>query len=158
MLGAPLQKAASAWEDDGLTRFAEAFPLPYHFDFDPTNQIARCRFTGQVTNEELRNYYSDAAKYFALTNPLGGYVDFSGATMFDVSREAILELASLPPALPDPQRVRVIVAPTPLIFGMSRMFEMEGERTRPSLHVVSTVQEAWTILGVQEPQFGPYRD
>lgn len=153
-----LQRTANAWEDDGLTRFAEAFPLPYRFDFDSTNQIVRCRFEGRVNDEQLRNYYSDAAKYVALTGPKAAITDFSGATAVDISRETILELASLPPALPDPQSVRVIVAPSPLIFGLSRMFGMEGERTRPSLHVVRSEQEAWAILGVSEPQFGPYRE
>ena len=36
--------------------------MPYQFDFDHTNQIARCRFEGQITDEDVRNYYTDAAK------------------------------------------------------------------------------------------------
>lgn len=131
--------------------------MPYHFDFDPTNQIARVRFTGQIKDDELKECYGKMAEFVALTDPRGSITDFSEATAFGVSRETIVELAKLPPALPDPQRVRVIVAPSPLIFGLSRMFEMEGERTRPSLHVVTTEQEAWAILGVWNPQFEPYK-
>lgn len=131
--------------------------MPYHFDFDPTNQIARCRFTGQIKDDELKECYRKMAEFVALSDPRGTVTDFSGATSLQVSRETVLELARLPPALPDPQRVRVIVAPSPLTFGMSRMFEMEGERTRPSLHVVRSEQEAWAILGVWNPRFEPYK-
>jgi hypothetical protein len=35
------------------------------------------------------------------------------------------------------------------------MFEFEGEATRPNLHVVRLPEEAWVILGIQEPRFGP---
>ncbi len=35
------------------------------------------------------------------------------------------------------------------------MFEIAGEATRPNLHVVRTIEEAWAILDVEAPQFGP---
>jgi hypothetical protein len=39
---------------------------------------------------------------------------------------------------------------------MARIFEVEGEATRPNLHVVRSVKEAWAILGVEmeEAKFG----
>ena len=132
--------------------------MPYQFDFDHTNQIARCRFEGRITDEDVRNYYSDAAKYVALTKPRGGLLDFSAASSFEVTPATIQYLATLTPVLANPNLPRVLVAPRPSIFGMLRMFEMLGDRTRPSLHVVRTEQEAWAILGVWEPQFGPYHE
>jgi hypothetical protein len=35
------------------------------------------------------------------------------------------------------------------------MFELEGQNTRLNLHVVRNEQEAWEILGVQNPKFEP---
>jgi hypothetical protein len=35
------------------------------------------------------------------------------------------------------------------------MFEMQGQDTRPSLHVVRTEKEAMAILGVTETKFEP---
>lgn len=130
--------------------------MPYQFDFDPTNQIARVRFEGHVTDDDFRNFYSDAAKYAALTKPRAGLVDFSGASSFDVKPATIQHLAASTPVITNPDLPRVIVAPSAITFGMMRMFEMLGDRTRPSFHVVSTEQEAWAVLGVREPRFGPY--
>jgi hypothetical protein len=36
---------------------------------------------------------------------------------------------------------------------MARMFELQGQETRPNLHVVRTEKEAWAILGVSKPKF-----
>jgi hypothetical protein len=38
---------------------------------------------------------------------------------------------------------------------MARMFEILGEGTRPNLHVVRTLEEAYKVLDVREPQFEP---
>jgi formylglycine-generating enzyme required for sulfatase activity len=39
--------------------------------------------------------------------------------------------------------------------GIARMFELEGEQTRPNLHVVRSAKDVWAILGIREPQFEP---
>ena len=130
--------------------------MPYQFDFDAANRIARCRVSGHVTDEDLKHFYTDAGKFVTLTDPRAGLLDFSAATSFQVSPQTIHDLAKLPPAMPDPARPRVVVAPTPLVFGMMRMFEMVGEKARPRFHVVSTELEAWSIFGVQEPRFEPF--
>jgi hypothetical protein len=121
--------------------------VPYQFDFGPENKIIRVRFSGRVTDEELKTYYREAAAQTKNTRAQAGLIDFSQASSFDVSRETVLELAALEPALADPKAVRVIVATSPAIYGMARMFELSGEATRPNLHVVRTHEEAWAILG-----------
>ena len=129
--------------------------MPYHFEFDETNRILRCRFDGRVNDEALKEFYRLAAEYVAQTDPRAAIIDLSAVTSFEVSPETIRELAKSAPAMPDPSRPRCIVAPSPQIFGLARMFEIEGEVTRPNLHVVHTLEEAWAILGVQGFQFKP---
>ncbi len=129
--------------------------MPYHFEFDSANRILRCRFEGQVTDEALREYYRLSEKYAALTAPRGGVLDMSAVTAFNVSPHVIRELASSPPAIADPSIPRCIVAASPEIYGMARMFELLGEDTRPNLHVVCTQEEALVILGAPEPKFEP---
>jgi hypothetical protein len=129
--------------------------VPYHFEFDATNRILGCRFDGRVTDEALKECYRLAAEYVAETDPRAAVIDLSAVTSFEVSPETIHELAKSAPVVPDPGRPRCIVAPSPTIFGMMRMFEIEGEVTRPNLHVVRTPDEAWAILGVQGSQFKP---
>ena len=129
--------------------------MAYSFEFDSTNRILRCRLVERVDDEELTNFYRMAAEYVALTDPHAGITDFSAVTSFEVTAETVRMLAKLTPAMPQTSRPRVIVAASDHIFGMARMFEFEGEATRPNLHVVRTLSEAWAILGIQQPQFGP---
>jgi hypothetical protein len=67
----------------------------------------------------------------AKTRPRAGITDFASVTSLEVSPETIRDLASLPLAMPDPVQPRVIVAPAPDVFGLARMFQLEGEQTRP---------------------------
>jgi hypothetical protein len=131
--------------------------MPYHFEFDSTHRILRCRLEGRITDDGLREYYRDLEKYSTQQDPLGGILDMSAVTSLEVSPKTIRELAKSAPAMPNPGRPRVIVAPSPLIFGISRMFEMQGQETRPNLHVVRSEKEALAILGVTETKFEPIR-
>jgi hypothetical protein len=129
--------------------------LPYAFDFDLTNGILRCRLNGRITDEVLRDFFRIGAQHAIRTHPTTGVIDLSEVTAFDVSTQMIESLAKLPPVLPDPNLRRVIIAPSPEIFGMMRMFEIAAEHERPNIHVVHTEREAWAILSVEEPRFYP---
>jgi len=127
--------------------------VSYYFEFDATNKILGAHFEGRVTDHELKEYYRAAGKYLAKTAARAAITDFSDVTSFKVSPKTIRELAELPPAMPDPRWPRVIVAPAAHIFGIARMFQLQGESTRPNLHVVTTLKEAWAVLGVQKVKF-----
>jgi hypothetical protein len=129
--------------------------VPYHFEFDSIHRILRCQMDGRVTDEELRRYYRDAELYTTGTDPLSGILDLSGVTSFEVSPELVRELASLPPAMADRARPRVLIATSAAVFGLARMFELHGQESRPNLHVVRSEKEALAILGVSRPSFKP---
>ena len=90
-------------------------------------------------------------------DPRFAIIDLSAADPFDVTADRVRALAKLPPAMPKRDDPRVIIVPSDHTFGMARIFEVEGEATRPNLHVVRSVKEAWAILGVEmeEAKFGP---
>jgi hypothetical protein len=127
----------------------------FSFDFDSTNKIFRGRIDGRVTDAILKQFYAVGAEHLSRIEPCRGIFDFSGVTSLDVLPQTIRELAELEPAMPNPSRARVILAPADNGFGLARMFQFEGELTRPNLHVVRTEREAWAVLGVQDPQFEP---
>jgi hypothetical protein len=129
--------------------------MPFFFDVDLTNGILRCRLNGRVTDGVLKDFFRAGAEYAGRTHPSAGVVDLSEVTSFDVSAQTIEDLAKSTPVLPDPNLRRVVMASSPEIYGMMRMFEIEGEGTRPNLHVVHTERESWAILAVQSPRFGP---
>lgn len=127
--------------------------MPYQFDFDSTNRILRGRLDGCVTDGVLKEYYQAAAVHAAQIDHLKGITDFSAVTSFDVSAETLRKLASSTPVIPDASRVRVVLAPADHVFGLARLFQIEGENTRPHNHVVRTLTEAWEVLGVRDPKF-----
>jgi hypothetical protein len=130
--------------------------MSYRLEFDPANQILVGRFEGKVTDEEITEFYRVAVpKAVAATRFLGSIVDFSDVSSFDVTSETMRALAWSRPADPDSSRLRVIVAPAAKVFGLARMFALHGEDTRPNLHVVRSLQDAYVLFGVVNPQFDP---
>lgn len=129
--------------------------MPYTFDFDSANRILRCRLKGLVSDEVLKDFFLAGSQYAIRTQPSAGVVDLSAVTSFDVSTPAIKALARSAPVLHDSELRRVVIAPSPGIYGMMRMFEMEGESMRPGLQVVRSEREAWAILAVRNPRFEP---
>ncbi|MFZ0910689.1 MAG: hypothetical protein WA766_10545 [Candidatus Acidiferrales bacterium] len=134
--------------------------MAYRFEIDPVNKILAVRFEGDITFSSLKRfYYCDARRMFEIHPDLrGSIVDFTGATALAITPDDVRELASSPPVDPDPARMRVVVAPSSHIFGLCRMFELHGEETRPNLHVVASLAQAYVLLGIKNPIFEPVAD
>ncbi|MFZ3213241.1 MAG: hypothetical protein WA188_17195 [Terriglobales bacterium] len=128
--------------------------MAYYFEFDSSNRILRCRFEGDVSDETLKECYDVAGRYAALTDPGAGIMDFSNVDSFNVSSQMVRELAHRGPVMPG-SCPRFLVAPSSHTYGLARMFQQCGSEARPELHVVRSVDEAYTLLGVREPQFEP---
>ncbi len=131
-------------------------PNNFLFEFDPVNKLLLFRYEGRLTDESLAESYRAIRKYSTETDASAGIWDLSSVTEFAVSTEFIRQLANQEPAMSDAtRRPRVIVAPDAVGFGLSRMFQLMGEPTRPLLNVVRTLDEALAALGVQSPHFEP---
>jgi len=128
--------------------------LGFVLDFDARNQILRVTLEGRLTDAILLGSYAAASGYAASHPPCRGIVDFSEVTKFEVSSGAMLELANSAPAFPA-ATMRVLVAPRDISYGMVRMFQILGETKRPNMHVVRTMDEAYRLLCVESPEFGP---
>jgi len=127
--------------------------MAFQFEFDPLHQIIRIMFSEVVTEDDLMSFYRMAALLVQRLDPQAAVVDFTSVNSFDISVEFMRSLAALPPAIPQPERPRVVVAPADYVFGLARLFAVEGEATRPNFHVVRSAQQAWAILEVQKPEF-----
>jgi DNA-binding NarL/FixJ family response regulator len=126
----------------------------YSFDFDPTNRILRFCLKGRITDELMKDFYEGMREPAKRTQPDAGVLDTSTVTAFEVSAQVIRELAAASPIIPNPDFPRVVIAPSPDVYGLMRMFVEQGGGTRRNLHVVRADSEAWAILGVQSPHFG----
>ena len=129
--------------------------MPYHFEFDEKNKLLLGRLEGHVTEQEFEEFYNTIPLYAATVKPLAAIADFSEVTRFDVRKEKLRSFAFAAPAIRDPKRPRVVVAPTPSIFGLARMFQALGEETRPLLTIVHTMEEAYKELHLRTPRFEP---
>ena len=121
-------------------------------EFDAKNNILRGTLDGRMTGAALLDVYSRAARYMASRPPCHGILDFSKVTGFEVSTDAIRQVAASPPAFP-PGYLRVLVTPKDFIYGLARMFQILTEETRPELRVVRTMEEAYRLLEVTTPDF-----
>jgi len=115
--------------------------MSYQVDFDTNNRILRARFIGRVTDDELRDVYRFGQENVARFDPLSGITDFSEVTAVAFSPQTMRDLARIKPIMPDPTRPVIFIAPAPDLFGMGRIFELEGAEARPNLHVVRTAEE-----------------
>lgn len=130
--------------------------ISFHLEFDPENKIFHAKFHGPVTDESIKHFYNTIAARVSANDFRASIADFSEATSFHVTLNTIRELAALTPADPEGSRPRVIVAPTNLVFGLARMFQIIGQATRPNLHVVRKLSDAFAFLGIDTPRFQPF--
>jgi hypothetical protein len=128
--------------------------MAFVMDFDARNQVLRITVEGRLTDAVLADGYETVARYVASHPPCRGIADVSGLTEFEVSSNAIRQLAETAPAFPTAY-MRVFVAPKAHVYGMIRMFQILGGNTRPNLHVVRTMDEAYRLLQVESPEFRP---
>jgi len=130
--------------------------MPFSFEFAPERRIFRSRFDGDVSVEDIYEFIRFASRFTdEQGGSLVGIMDFSDVRNFELSPLDIREIASRPPVIRDREALRFIIAPSALIYGLARMFELLGQETRPNLHVVRSAKEVWVILGMEEPEFEP---
>ncbi|MGR8950328.1 MAG: hypothetical protein ACU84Q_19970 [Gammaproteobacteria bacterium] len=97
--------------------------MAFTVEIDPTRLLVISRWEGEVNETRLRQYVDDA-----WTDPeRRGYnelIDFSGVTEVNASFETIQAMAEYSRQFdnPDDSARTALIAPTDLIFGLSRMF------------------------------------
>lgn len=128
--------------------------MAFVLDFDARNNILRRTVEGHVTDAILLDSYAAMAKYLASHPACRAITDVSGVTAFEVSSDAIRQLAETPP-IHSTASIRVFVAPKDSVYGMAPMFQILSEKKHPKFHVVRTMDEAYRLLRVESPEFGP---
>lgn len=124
-------------------------------DFDATNSILRITMEGHLTDSVALTCAETVGRCAVSYPKFRGIVDLSKVTKYDVSPEVIRQLARTPPTVSTEAYALVIVAPKEHSYGMSRMFQLLTETTRPNQHVVRTMDEAFEVLQLQSPTFVP---
>lgn len=121
-----------------------ASSVPSVIKIDPQRRIIVSSFYGEVTDEQLV-VHRGALLSEPLFNPdYADLVDFSAAASGSPSPATLQKLATAK-SIFHPQVPHVIIAAEPLYAVAKRFQEMTGA-SRPNLHVVRTIAEAYAIL------------
>jgi hypothetical protein len=126
--------------------------LHYVIDLDPTARIVRVTVDGILTDELLVETYGNLERLVSGKDPYSGIFDFSKVVEDLVSSEGIMVLARKA-AIILSGKLRVVVASTPSLHGLFRMYEMRRDGMRADLQVVGSIDEAYRMFGVHPEDF-----
>jgi len=126
--------------------------VPHHFEFDSEHKILLIVMEGDIDGAEIQAIDSEMRRQIVKMQPTAGISDLTGVGTFNVPGE-VMRSAALQPAPFPPETPRFIVAPTDLLFGMSRMYELVADRPAGQLQVVRRREEALAAIGVRDPKF-----
>jgi hypothetical protein len=129
--------------------------MAYDFELDATHRVLLFRFSGDVSEQRIGQFYSEAGAQIERIHPRAAIFDFTAVVSFNVSSASVRSMAEAPPLIPDAACPRVVVAPAEHIFAMSRMFQIRGGTSRPSFTVVHSMGEALAVIGLDSADFRP---
>ena len=126
--------------------------MHYVIDLDPAARIVRVTVDGVLTDELLVETYGTLERLVSGEDPYSGIFDFSKVVEDLVSSEGISALARKT-AIILSGKLRVVVASTPSLRGLFRMYEMSRDGMRADLQVVESIDEAYRLFGVHPEDF-----
>lgn len=120
------------------------------FDIDPHKRLITVRVEGVLRSEDIA-----AARRAVTSSPefradFGQIMDLTGVERVDLRTEEIRELAKSTPFVPGARRV--MVAPSDLLYGLGRLFEITGGTEGWQIHVCHTLAEAQAWLDTGDEQ------
>lgn len=126
--------------------------MHYVIDLDPAARVVRVTVDGVLTDETLAETYDTLEQLVSGEDSYSGIFDFSKVVDDVVSSEGISALARKASIILS-GKLRVVVAGTPGLHGLFRMYEMSRDGMRVDLQVVGSVDEAYRIFGVAPEDF-----
>jgi hypothetical protein len=114
---------------------------------DRAQRVLLVRFGQTMTTESLTAMRAAVRRFAETEKGYRAIVDFSAVTVANVPGHFIADLARSGPIIKN--EMRILVAPKPEIFGLSRMYELHQFSTADNTLVVRTLAEALEALGVE---------
>lgn len=112
---------------------------------DPGQRVVIVTLTGEIKDADLIEIAA-ATKAHPLFDPnFSEIVDFSAVTGGKVSTFAVQTLAQRP-SIYNRNSKHIVVAPQAHVFGVTRMYQVYAQTTRPNMEVVRTLEEARACL------------
>jgi len=96
--------------------------------------------------------YAAVERFVATEGPCSVLADLSAIEKVEIPGDFVRSLAWMPTVIP-PGQQRVVVAPRADVYGLSRMFQLYKDAMSSDVQVVHTLEEAYSLLGLQSPDF-----
>jgi hypothetical protein len=120
--------------------------------FDRKHQVLLIEY-GKIANQaSALSTYAAVERFVAAEGPCSVLADLSTIEKLEVPGEFVRSMAWMPLVIPSGKQ-RVIVAPRAEVYGLSRMFQLYRDATSNDVQVVHTLEEAYTLLGLESPDF-----
>jgi hypothetical protein len=121
--------------------------MPYRLLFDRARRVIVVRFGASITEQALTGMRTAVRDFIAHEGRCRAIVDFTAVEEAKVPGHFVAQLAESGPIVKD--EVRILVAPRPEVFGLSRMYELHQPTTADHTLVFRTLAEAYAALGVE---------
>ena len=121
--------------------------LSLQLTIDAAQRVVIVTFAGEISDADLMGIGSGTKAHPLFDPSFAEIVDFSAVTGGSVSTFAVQTLARRT-SIYESGSKHVVIAPQPHVFGLTRMFQVLAEKTRPNMVVVHTRDEACKCLGL----------
>ena len=118
--------------------------------FDEGSRVLRATLNGVLNEDTLDDLTVKIRGLLQHQLPYAIIVDVSGVTDFEISNQAVRSLARMPSNV-TADFERIVIAPQNHIYGITRMFQAYADGNRPNVHVVRSLEEAYTYLNSRYP-------
>ena len=121
--------------------------MSVEYKIDASHKVVIVTFHGEIGDADLMNIGPTTRSNPSFDPAFSEIVDFSAVTGGKISTGALQALARHE-SIYDRASKHVVIAPQPHVFGLSRMFQVYAESTRPNTMVVHSLIEARECLGL----------
>jgi hypothetical protein len=129
----------------------------FTFLFDAKNRVLLTRVTGIYSSEDIEAMSEATLRFVARQGAVRGVLDLSAVEAVAVSASRLAALAQRPSVLQDGERV--YVTPQPEIYRLARHYaDHQRMAGRGEPKVVTTLDAAYALLGLVDPQFEPVEE
>ena len=104
----------------------------------------RCLDSDKMTYRDVIQLWQEIRAHPEYDPSLNYLTDLTGVTQYKITSDEVRELVNIHDPF-SPSSLRVVIAPTDLLFGMVRMYQLSGS-IHPQLTVVRTLREAVRAL------------
>src|SRR5215469_15224026 len=127
--------------------------MDYEVDLDPRHSVIRVTVSARIVTLGLaEDIYTFLSRVSSSGGPYAAIYDLSAVADTMESTDQIRGRAKLYPAVPG-DRVRVLVAKEPVIYGLSRLIELTRDSMGVRFEVVHTLEEAYEIVKARPEDF-----